>query len=294
MGGTRDLAGQFSIQIPIEFTTCKLLTKTLYVLFLKHIAIGKYIREQHVGINMAKSNISPKERSCYKILHSIALNGESTQYELKASTELTYAPIHEAIKVLLASNLIHETRQETFRVPLPKRFFGLTLKGLAWTILLTAKIPQDLNKIAEKWGRLLPLALGKWKYFAAANLQKEFIEAFIWVAKWILDWGYNTKEFATERFWYFIFQMTAGATKVKWLRTLRGDPDLRPWAIEEMKEWLAEGRVFMKIHERSLEVLEMPSEPDWTKVVNDLRFHAPKESKYSRPLSDEEVSHFLE
>jgi hypothetical protein len=241
---------------------------------------------------MAKSNISSKEHSCYKTLHSIALNGESTQYELKASTGLTYAPIHEAIKVLLASNLIHETRQETFRGPLPKRFFGLTLKGLANAFLFTAKIPQDLNRIAEKWGGLLPLALGKWKHFADAGLEKEFINAFIWVAKWILEWGYDTENFATERFWYYIFVMTAGATKVKWIKALRGNPELRQWAAEEMKEWLLEGRVLMKIHERSLEVLEMPGEPDWDRVVNDLRFHAPKESKYSR-LSDEDLEKLL-
>jgi hypothetical protein len=237
---------------------------------------------------MAKSNISSKERSCYKILHSIALNGESTQYELKDSTGLTYAPIHEAVKVLLASNLIHETRQEPFRGPLPKRFFGLTLKGLAMAFLFTAKIPQDVDKIAEKWGGILPLVLGKWKYFISATLESEFIDAFIWVAKWVLEWGYDEEAFATERFWYFIFQMTAGTAKLKWLRALREDSELRQWAVEEMKEWLAEGRVFTKIHERSLEILEMPNEPDWNKAVNDLRFHAPKESKYSRPLSDED------
>jgi len=243
---------------------------------------------------MAKSNISSKEHSCYKTLHSIALNGESTQYELSASTGLTYAPIHEAVKVLLASNLIHETRQESFRGPLPKRFFGLTLKGLAKAVLFTAKIPQDLDRIAEKWGGLLPLALGKWKYFISAGLEGQFIQAFIWVAKWILDWGYDTENFATKRFWYYIFVMTAGAAKAKWIKALRGDPELRRWAVEEMKEWLLEGREYVRTHERSLEALEMSNEPDWKKMVNDLRFHVPEESKYNRPLSDEELSHFLE
>jgi hypothetical protein len=145
-------------------------------------------------------------------------------------------------------------------------------------------VPKRMDQLSEKWGHLLPLVLGKWTYFRSVGLGNEFIRAFQWVINWILDWGYDKEAFATERFWYFIFQMTAGAAKLKWLRALRGDPELRQWAVEEMKEWLAEGRVLMKIHERSLEVLKMPGEPDWNKVVNDLRFHAPKESKYSKPL----------
>ena len=240
-----------------------------------------------------KKNMSSRERSCWRILRQIALNGEVTQYDLKASTGLTYAPIHEAVKTLLASKYIRETRRENFRGPLPKRFFGLTLRGLAMAFLLS-DIPRDVDKLAEKWGDTLPLVLGKWKYFVNVGLEKQFVDAFIWVAKWVLQWGYDRKAFATERFWYYIFVMTAGAAKVKWLRALRGDPELRQWAVEEMKEWLLEGREITRIYERSLEVLEMSNEPDWSNVVNDLRFHAPKESKYCRPESGEELYHFLE
>jgi len=240
-----------------------------------------------------KNNTSSKQHSILKILHSIAVNGESTQYELKALTDLTYAPIHKAVKILLASKLIHETRQEPFRGPYPKRFFGLTIKGLALDLLLTAKIPQDVDKIAEKWGSILPLALGKWKYFVDAGLEREFVNAFIWVAKWIFRWGYDTEYFATERFLHYICVKTDGDTKVKWLRALRGDPELRQWAAEEMKELVLEERILMKIHERSQEVLEMPNEPDWNKVVDDIRFPPLRESDFSRQLSDKELSRLL-
>ena len=70
--------------------------------------------------------------------------------------------------------------------------------------------------------------------------------------------------------------MTVPDVKVKWLNALRADPELREWAIEEMKIWLAEGRALMKIHKKSLEVLEMTNEPDWNMVKSGLRWHPPK------------------
>jgi len=230
-----------------------------------------------------------------KVLCSIAEDGEATQYELRSATGLNYASVHAAIEQFLAWQLIEETRREAGPGPTPKRFFGLTLKGLAFAFRWNEKnLSKHMDKVAEKWGSIFPLALGKWKYFVVAGLEKEFMNAFVFVVKWFLEWGYDTENFATEQFWYFIFQMTAGAAKVKWLKALRGDSELRQWAVEEMEEWLLEGRVLTKIHQRSLKVLKMPNEPNWNEVVNDLRFHAPKESKYSRLSEHEEMSHFLE
>lgn len=163
----------------------------------------------------------------------------------------------------------------------------MTLRGLA-IAFKTVDLSRNMDQLAEKWGHLIPFVLGKWTHYRKAGVGDEFMKAFQWVTVWILEWGHDTEQFATERFWYYVFQMTARATKVKWLKALREDPELRRWAIEEMKEWLLESRVFMKIHEKSLEALELTDEPDWNKVLDDLRFHALKESKYSR-LSEEDL-----
>lgn len=243
---------------------------------------------------MVTSNISKNERSSLKTLQSIAINGESTQYELKAATHLTYSPIHDAIETLLESKFIHETRQEPHSGPLPKKYYGLTLEGVAMAFLLMSKTPQDIDRICEKWGGLLPLALGKWKFFVTAGLEKEFIEAFTWVAKWILDWGYNTESFATERFWFFIFMKTARETKIKWLKAFRGDPQLKNWASEEMKEWFLEDEELRRIHRVSLDALDVAQEPDWNKVLIDIVFHAPEGSKYAKiPATDQELWQWL-
>jgi len=70
--------------------------------------------------------------------------------------------------------------------------------------------------------------------------------------------------------------MTVPEVEAKWLKALRADPELREWAIGEMKIWSAEGSALMKAHKKSLEVLEMTSEPDWNIVRNGFRLHPPK------------------
>lgn len=213
-----------------------------------------------------------------KILSVLAEHREFEQYKLPKETGLSYRTILRYLKPMELEEWIRLVRTEaSAKRGKEKKIYALTPRGLAIALMVS----KDMDKVIEKQGSALPVMLGKWEYFKSVGLEKETREAIYWVGNQILK-GFDKKEFATERFWYYIFVMTAGAAKVKWIKALRGDPELRQWAVEEMKEWLAEGRELMKIHERSLEVLKMPGEPDWNKVVNDLRFHAPKESKYSK------------
>lgn len=106
---------------------------------------------------------------------------------------------------------------------------------------------------------------------------------------WILKYSHDREDWATYQFWYFIFQMTFRAGKVKWVKALRMDPKLRRWAIEEMRLWLAEGIVFMEMHKKTLEALEMEGEPDWNKLTSDLRYSFKKLEKYYLELFGEDL-----
>ena len=53
----------------------------------------------------------------------------------------------------------------------------------------TSDLSEHMGKVAEKWGDLLPLVVGKWRHFESENLENEFIEALQWVVKWILEWA---------------------------------------------------------------------------------------------------------
>jgi DNA-binding MarR family transcriptional regulator len=246
----------------------------------------------------AKINVSPK----MKILEVLATNKEFKQYSLPKATGFSYRTILRALKPMEKAGWIRLVRTEASeKGGKEKKIYTLTLKGLMnifgvidLSKFREPKLSEWIDKAAENSGYLLPLVLGKWHYYKTRGLEVEFMEAFQWVLWHYLKLGFNTKAFATERFWYYIFVMTKSPSKEKWIKAMRRDPELRQWAIDEMKDWLREGRNFIGHYEKSLEYLEMPSEPDWTIVMNELRFHAPKESKYSKPLSDEELSNFLE
>lgn len=203
---------------------------------------------------MKKTRKNAALKTELRILGVLAEHKECEQYRLPKETNLSYRTILRLLKSLELMKWIRLIRTEaSAKGGKEKKIYALTLRGLA-IVLMTS---NDMQKVIKKQGDALPLVLGKWEYFKSVGLEKEMNDAICWVGNQILE-GYDMKAFATERFWYYIFMMTAGAAKVKWLKALRGDPDLRQWAVEEMKEWLLEGLVLRKIHERSLEALEMP------------------------------------
>jgi hypothetical protein len=186
---------------------------------------------------------------------------------------LNYALVHEAIEQLLAWQLIEETRQEAGPGPVPKRFFGLTLKGLAIAFRWNDKdLSKHMDKVAERWGHLLPLVLGKWTYYKSAGLGDAFVYASK-VINGLVDWGYAPEEVATQVFLHYIFGLTDEPAKKKWFKALHKDPELRQFAIKTQTHMLNEGRRILNMHERNLEALKI-DEPDWSKV--DLGLHVPK------------------
>jgi predicted transcriptional regulator len=232
-----------------------------------------------------KTTIKPE----LKILAALAEHKEFEQYRLPKETGISYRTVLRFLRPMEQWGWVRLVRTEaSTKGGKEKKVYALAPRGLAIALMIS----KDMDNIIKKQSDILPLVLGKWDYFKSESvgLEKELREAIYWVGNQILK-GFDRKEFATERFWYYIFVMTAGPAKVKWLKALRRDPELRQWAIEEMKEWLLEGCENLDMHRRTLKALEAPTEPDWSKT--DLRFHAPKESKYSRPLSDEELSRFL-
>ena len=184
-----------------------------------------------------KTTIRPE----LKILRVLAEHKEFEQYKLPKETDFSYRTILRYLKPMEKTKWIRLVRTEASeKGGKEKKIYTLTLKGLAIAFkeaLEQAQPPDwsvkwDMDKVAKKSGRLLPLVLGKWTYYKSAGLEGEFMRAFQWVVLHILNWGYDTEEFATEQFWYYIFQITPGRAKVKWLKALREDPELRQQAIK--------------------------------------------------------------
>jgi hypothetical protein len=78
-----------------------------------------------------------------------------------------------------------------------------------------------------------------------------------------------------EQLFNYIFHLQTPKVKVKWIKALRKDKDLRRWAVATMKLWLVENHEWIKINERTLELMEMAEEPDWQKETANLRWVPP-------------------
>jgi hypothetical protein len=90
---------------------------------------------------------------------------------------------------------------------------------------------------------------------------------------------FDSEKWVMERFFVYVFTLQTPRAKILWLKAFRADSDLRQWAIQSLTQWLAESTQWIEINERTLRLIQMPSEPEWDVVVNNLRWHFTTEEK---------------
>jgi len=220
-------------------------------------------------------NISEKQLA---VLKWIAENGPTTEYELtKHLREIGISSFiaHQAPSALAQKGLLKAEPKGKARTGKTIKQYQLTLKGL-FTLVLTAGRQINLKKAIKEWRHLLPLVFEKWDYLVSAGLESELVAAFEWLAKWSFQWGGDVTDLMLmEQLFNYIFHLQTPKVKVKWIKVIRGDKDLRRWAVATMKLWLAENREWIKINERTLELMEMAEEPEWQKETANLRWVPP-------------------
>jgi DNA-binding PadR family transcriptional regulator len=224
-----------------------------------------------------------------EIVDAIAKHKELPQYNIKNETKLSYRTILRLLKPLENSGFIQLARREASeKGGKDRKIYAITLPGLI--VALKNLEEKNFDAVINKHGELLPLILGKWNYLKSAGLEQERRKAVIWVGNRILaeyPLGKATVRFATMSFWDYIFQLTNKVERVKWIRALREDPELKAWAIDEMKEWFIQGEEIHRINKASLKALESPEEPNWRQLEGELRFH------YRKRMSQEEMLDLL-
>jgi DNA-binding Lrp family transcriptional regulator len=208
--------------------------------------------------------------SYLKVLSYIAKNGPCIKYRIEKALGLSHGTVYNAVKELNKNGYLKGVKEERTRTGLPMITYGLTLKGLELAFM-EGQPSHDMAQVAEKWRHLLPLILGKWSYFVSVGLKEELTKAFIWMAKW----GRGTEIMHMEDFFNYIFNIRTPATKIKWIKAIRGDSELKRWATATMELWLAVRREWIKIHERTLQLMEVSQEPNWQEEIGNLRWHPP-------------------
>jgi hypothetical protein len=107
----------------------------------------------------------------------VAEEGPQTKYEVEKKTKVNHASVHEAVKHLLDMGAFEGEKVGITRVGLSKVKYKLTFFGFCAAAL--SPVPKNYRKIAENWGHLEPLMLGKWNYFVQ-KVGKDEAEDFLY------------------------------------------------------------------------------------------------------------------
>jgi len=149
------------------------------------------------------------------------------------------------------------------------RKYTLTPVGLLKLLSrYSEKMKGRMDQIACRWGSLLPPPFQKWSYLKTKGLEGQMIEItkglgwmFPRLSEKYLDYA------ARAVFFHILFVDGASEIKLAWYKALRDDPDLKEWAITNIKDDINAIRDWKGVYEQVLQIIEAPKEP----VLDDLK-----------------------
>jgi hypothetical protein len=159
------------------------------------------------------------------------------------------------------------------------KVYALTLRGLLMAIKSGELRIEDMDRVTMRWKHLLPMLFGNWQYFGKMQLQREVFEFLRGVEIGYRDesrvlWELAVEAIKTQGLFNFImwggstgfFSEESWKSLVKWLKAIRGNPELRKWMIDHIKREVNIAKTLLRLSEETLRIIESPSEPDWEKL----------------------------
>jgi len=229
------------------------------------------------------------------VLCHLALNGPANIYQIAQRTGLRYSAAHLSIKYLEDNDLVELEKEVDTEKGATAKVYGLTLPGLA-AVIESGRLQEekDFNTLAEKWGKLLPPILGKWKYFGKKFSLEERKELLEYIAEsiqhdfgfWVKAKSYNRWEPALGHFVYYICRH---GNFLKWLKTLREDQELRQWVTDELATEL-DYRRFLVLEYAKIFYFMKNDELDWEEV--EKKFSHKSEISLDKVFSEIDSSNY--
>lgn len=213
----------------------------------------------YVFENLPISNIDKS------ILQTIAKKGERTYYALwrKDKVAASNKTVQVALKRLEQRAFIKPKKKTEGT---EKKPYVLTFRGLI-AVLLQRESLKCIDQIAKEQRKLLPLIFGKWRHFHKCGVDGKLLANMLkWFCHMVWQRNLERAEFGMQEFFFYVFNMTLPEEKIRWLRAIHDDSELKKWAFEEefsfrryaaMMVW-----TFRLIRE---------SKPDWDKALAGLR-----------------------
>ena len=230
-----------------------------------------------------------------EVLQFLAREGALNIYQIRQKLGLTsYSTAHGAVKALEDGGLLVMQSLEQTEKGVMAKVYGLTFVGLAFA-MTREDIWTDLEKVVKVWGHIAPLPLRKYAYFARCGLKDETLKCFrhaFGVAfrelfelsrmlRELLGRGEMVEEVLTKNqknaetkfkeIWSRSFLESAIGPQpmdslLKWYKALRGDQEVRDWAVQTLKREVFEHRSWADIKEGILQIVDMSQEPAWEEI----------------------------
>jgi len=134
-------------------------------------------RAENPGIAKAERKSDAKSA----VIHALAVNGESSKWDLKRLTKMHYSTCFKAVKSLKKEGLISVVRADKISQKGQRiETYNLTIEGLInflsrlflfASLTKRKNIEQIIDKIAKLHAKTLPLVLGKWDLFKKGDIK---------------------------------------------------------------------------------------------------------------------------
>jgi len=216
-----------------------------------------------------------------QVLCFLACEGPANIYQIAKGIGIAYSVAHNSVKDLENQGFIKLEQKKLGQKGVMTKIYGLTLKGLLMAIKNEEFNPEDIDNIAQHCKELLPLIFGNWKYLAEMGLKNEVLRFLK-----TIDIDYDERKvmfylavegIGMQGLYDFIFSggTTGGygyygskeywESLAKWLKAIRGHPELKKWMIEHIKREVNIAKALLKISEETLQLIESPSKSKWEK-----------------------------
>jgi hypothetical protein len=206
-----------------------------------------------------------------QVLKFLAEGGPANAYQIEKGTSMAYSTVQQIIKTALRLQFVILFSEAKNEKGVNAKAYRLTLKGLLTVVACGA----DLRKASAHWTKLLPLILGKLPYLEERLEIGEFLaaEAKRWHNIVYDTWDdelalYEVMNHFAE--WLF-HSLILDENDTAWLKSMRGDQELRLWAMEALKQENSKAKAILDLLKCELELIKTTEEPDWSKATDDLK-----------------------
>jgi len=210
-----------------------------------------------IGDSMSSDSIKSESMKSYginprpsprrsEVLLYIVERGPTNTYRISEGLGIRYSTAHNAVKALEKQGFIRLELEEETEKGVTAKIYTPTLGGLCAALTL-GNLWSRVDDVAEKWGNLDPLLLGKWKYMVSVASREEAIEALKIAAKTIYEKpiidkdgrrvmdGFPVLHFFRTEFFDRLFHPTLRSDVEKWIEAVQGDPELKDWVTKWLR-----------------------------------------------------------